>query len=254
MQEVIQTSPSAGLLEEITSHLQKDGFYCLRGAVGADTLQIFQQEIHKLVKEKGERYFSVINACKDAGSPFHALQQSPYLQTFLHELVRLANTGRNVGNDNLSVLRVVTGKNTDGQSLRFHYDATMITALIPVIIPKGALESCGHLLAFKNSRPVRRWSFLNFIEKVLIQNKLSQKLISAFALRKVDQYVHPLEEGNIYFFYGYRTLHANLPVDPSFLRATMLFHFGNPHYESRLIRSIARFRHWRERLNLEFNR
>jgi hypothetical protein len=33
-------------------------------------------------------------------------------------------------------------------------------------------------------------------------------------------------------------LHANLPLDPAAIRATMLFHFGNPHEHSVLVKFI----------------
>jgi len=149
----------------------------------------------------------------------------------------------------LNVLRIVTGKNSDGQSLKFHYDATVITALVPILIPIGPIDHCGHLLAYKNLRPIRNSVLVNFMEKIILQNTISQKIISFLAMGKIEDYVCELKEGNIYFFYGYRTLHANLPVNPNYVRATLLFHFGDPHKNSFLIKSIARIRHWREKLN-----
>ena len=151
----------------------------------------------------------------------------------------------------MNVLRIVTGKNADRQSLKFHYDATVITALVPILIPIGSIEHCGHLLAYKNLRKIRKSTLVNLIEKLILQNSISQKIISFLALRKIENYVYELREGNIYFFYGYRTLHANLPVNPEYVRATLLFHFGNPHNDSILIKSVSKFRHWREKRNFK---
>ena len=83
----------------------------------------------------------------------------------------------------------------------------------------------------------------------MIQNPIIQKIFAIFALRKIEKHIVKLEEGNIYFFYGYRTLHANLPVNPEYIRATLLFHFGNPHNDSFLIKAITQFGHWREEKN-----
>jgi len=213
-------------------------------------LAAFQKEIESLISTKGKRYFSLSNPYKNIESKFALLDKSCNLKKFLFELAK-SGTDKDVSNSEiLNVLRIVTGKNADGQSLKFHYDATVITALIPILIPIGSIEQCGHLLAYKNLRNIRKSTLINLIEKVILQNLISQKIISFLALRKIENYVCELKEGNIYFFYGYRTLHANLPVNPHYVRATLLFHFGNPHNDSFLIKSVAKFRHWREKRNL----
>ena len=77
------------------------------------------------------------------------------------------------------------------------------------------------------------------IEKTLLHNTVSQKLV-AFAVRR--GWLRPirlkLEPGNLYLFSGYRSLHANDECDPAMLRATALFHFGNPHHDSLLARLV----------------
>ena len=35
--------------------------------------------------------------------------------------------------------------------------------------------------------------------------------------------------GNLYLFWGYRSVHTNEPCDPASIRATALFHYANPH-------------------------
>lgn len=257
--EVINIEPTAALLAQMTRQLQEDGFYCLENALNPELLQRFQHEVRALVQRKGQRYFSLINPFKNRESVFHVLQQSQRLHGFLHGLVHACTHAQaehrphTEHSEPLNVLRVVTGNSGNAYALRFHYDASIITMLIPVIIPKGPIQCCGHLLALMNLRHIRKSSITNFAEKVLMQNILTQKLLGFGMTRRLHRYVQELSEGNIYFFYGYRTLHANLPVDPSYLRATLLFHYGNPHQHSRLIRAIAYIRHWRERRNCENN-
>jgi hypothetical protein len=51
-----------------------------------------------------------------------------------------------------------------------------------------------------------------------------------------------MKPGSLYFFWGYRSVHTNEPCDPDKLRATALFHYGDPHQDSRtraLIRRVS---------------
>jgi len=50
----------------------------------------------------------------------------------------------------------------------------------------------------------------------------------------------PMVPCNLYFFWGYRTVHANEACDPDKIRATALFHFGDPHANSGLRRFTGR--------------
>ena len=56
---------------------------------------------------------------------------------FLKELSGKLSNKNIVNSDRFNILRVVTGEKTDDQSLKFHYDSTLITALIPIFIPDG---------------------------------------------------------------------------------------------------------------------
>ena len=253
VEDIITTTPSNPLLEEISCHLKKHGFYCLEKSLDLKALSAFQKEVESLIGAKGKRYFSLINPYKNIESKFALLDKSCNLKKFLFELAK-SGTDSDVSNSEiLNVLRIVAGKNTDGQSLKFHYDATVITALIPIFIPIGSIEHSGHLLAYKNLRNIRKSLLVNLIEKIILQNSISQKIISFLAFRKIENYICELKEGNIYFFYGYRTLHANLPVNPDYVRATLLFHFGNPHNDSYLIKQSTKFRHWREKINFKYS-
>jgi hypothetical protein len=244
-------SPSPQLIGKITRHLQQDGVYCLENALNKNTLRGFQNEINTLIESRGKRYFSLINLYKDQDSSFNVLDMSANLKELLKGLADSGTKEDLSSSEILNVLRIVTGENVTGQSLRFHYDATMITALIPVLIPDGPVAETGHLVTFRNLRQTRDSALVNILEKIMVQNMLIQKIFSFFVMRNLDKHIVKIKEGNIYFFYGYRTLHANLAVNPKFTRATLLFHFGDLHNDSFLVRSIATFRHWREKRNSE---
>jgi hypothetical protein len=52
-----------------------------------------------------------------------------------------------------------------------------------------------------------------------------------------------MKPGNIYFFWGYRSIHANEPCDPNQIRATALLHFGDPYKASQARTFLRRVRH-----------
>jgi len=249
MVDPVNIEPSELLLNSIVDELQKNGFYCLENAIDPYQLTGLKSDVLKYIEVKGKRYFSIINPNHDIASNFNNFEKSDRLKKYLCELAKVGLSKNFDSSEILSVLRVVTGKNSESQSFKFHYDATVITALIPIIIPNGDLEKSGHLLAFKNFRNIRSSPFINILEKLLYQNKLTQFILSRIVVQDLKKYACTVREGNIYFFYGYRTLHANLPVDPSYIRASLLMHFGNPHSNSSVVSLIASIRHWRERLN-----
>jgi len=248
--EVITRLPTMGLIDDIKNGLDNNGFYCLKNSVDEEISNKCKKEIEEFLRTKGKRYLSIINPCNNLNSIFSEFNKSINLSKFLYELAKLEIPQEiNENNNKLNVLRIVTGKNADSQSLNFHYDATVITALIPIVIPKGPVNECGHLLAFKNLRNIRKFALFNFFEKLFLQNIITKIIISSIIKKNLNKYLIQLEEGNIYFFYGYRTLHANLPVNSDYVRATLLFHVGDPHSESKLINFIANFRHMREKIN-----
>ncbi|QHM71541.1 hypothetical protein C7M51_01831 [Mixta intestinalis] len=138
------------------------------------------------------------------------------------------------------MLRCVQGESGKRKSNAFHYDASVITMLLPIEIPQQGTAR-GDLVLFPNLRRFRSSVLFNVLEKMLMQNGLSRRLLTwAIKQRLVKPMTLHLQPGNLYFFYGYRSFHANGACDPAFRRATALFHFGDPHYGSLLTRSIVK--------------
>lgn len=239
---------SPDLVERCFAELESSGVCCLENAVPRQYLLACQAQVRTHVSVQGERYFSLIQPCKQPGSAFADLADSTSFRELLRALsVRAAGPACASGVDVYNVLRVVAGPNGAERSLMFHYDATVITALVPLFIPDGPPREAGDLVALANLRPIRRSALVNVVEKALVQNTVSRKILEKILLRRGDdRHVRRLVPGNIYLFWGYRTLHANLPVKPNELRSTLLFHFGDPHRTSLLTRGILRLRKLRE--------
>ena len=110
----------------------------------------------------------------------------------------------------------------------FHYDSYVVTALVPIIIPKQGKS--GDLLMFPNTRSIRPAYLINALDKVALDNKLTQKLLRRTVERNPDKPVRiKMQPGNLYLFWGYRSIHTNEPCDPENVRATALYHYANPH-------------------------
>ena len=186
------------------------------------------------------QYFAHHGGAALSGTLLGVLGSAPELRVMLAGIHR-QGSGRNAYHQTIQVvLRCVQGRTGRYESNCFHYDASLLTALVPVEIPTQG-EARGDLLLFPNSRRVRASVLLNVIEKALLQNKLARCAIT-LAIRHhwLEPFRLVLVPGNLYLFWGYRTLHANEPCDPASRRATAIFHYGDPHAGSLATRLILR--------------
>ena len=145
----INIEMSEQLVMSAVDSLNNTGFYCLEDVIGSDLQKKFSGEVFNLLELKGKRYFSLINPISDKDLVFKALGENAGLNSFLIRVSESALKRKVTITDSLSVLRVVTGKNSEGQSLKFHYDAYSLTALIPIVIPEGPTKKAGHLVTLR---------------------------------------------------------------------------------------------------------
>ena len=242
---------SEAYLDSLTRRLDSEGVVCIDHAVEPDSLARWRSQLAAHLEEQGQRYFSIIQPWQEEGSAYGELAKDSNFRSLLTGLTRRGIPGRQTDDDIYNVLRVIAGPDGKKNSLMFHYDASVITVLIPLAIPEGKPEDAGDLVAYCNHRPVRGNSVVNAIDKAVFQNPLVRKIYSRrIEERSDDRNIFRLKPGNIYLFWGYRTLHANLGCKANSLRATLLFHHGDPHCGSVVTRSIKWSRTLRERLNL----
>jgi hypothetical protein len=141
--------------------------------------------------------------------------------------------------DLYNVVRFLKGLSGRGVSSYFHYDSYIVTAVLPIEIPKDE----GNLLLLKDTRPIRRWYGINLFDKMLVERKKRQNKLLKLAQQQSNKVISvKLVPGNLYFFWGYQTIHTNEPCDPNKLRATAVYHYGDPHKRSSLRALIRRYR------------
>jgi hypothetical protein len=140
------------------------------------------------------------------------------------------------------VLRGLTGTHGLRHALNFHYDSYVVTVLLPILIPNGPDEPRGHLLMFPNLREARRFAIVNILEKLLLERLLKRMWRSPCVRRWYSAKIVPLTPGNLYFFWGMCSFHANEACLPSSVRCTALLHFGDPH-EGNVLKGISQRLH-----------
>ena len=241
---------------EIPAKIKQEGFYCLDGVVKDSFLTHLQENVNNLIDIYGRRYFSIVNPHKrlesqdGLGLPYSQIIENDEFDSLLKKLSTDFSISKQTNSERFNILRVVTGEKTDDQSLKFHYDSTLITALIPIQIPDGMDYESGHLVVLPNARKIRSSVLFNILEKFLIQNKFSQKVLPHLFLKSKKKKVLNLKPGNIYLFSGLQTLHSNFAVNKNYVRATLLCFYGNPYPDSKILNWVKARRHNQEDKNI----
>ena len=219
------------VLTKIVDDMNHRGFGIAADCIDSANLRSLRTFVENKVRDNGGEYI-VFTGREEVRDTFLAhLSSSP---EFMRACKVIYEKGTGSAAPNVpfyQVLRCLCGKTGEKQSLIFHYDSYVVTALIPVCIPsEGKL---GDLIMLPNTRTIRKTYLHNLIDKVLLDNKLTQFLLREFIrygrLQATKIRINP---GNVYFFWGCRSIHANEPCDPQNIRATAVFHYVDPHASS----------------------
>ncbi|MGY4491006.1 hypothetical protein [Pseudomonas sp. TE3610] len=231
----------------LVNDMNRQGFAVLEHALDEAALLELRAYVDQQAARHNNQYFAYHGYPALAGSPLAKLGNTPAFKSLLVRL-HAKGRGRPAASDEIfPVLRCVQGGTGRKESNAFHYDATLLTLLMPIFTPTEGSER-GDLILFPNLRRTRSWVMINVLEKFIFQNALCRKLISTCIDRGLLKPITlPVVPGNVYFFWGYRSLHANQPCDPAFRRATALFHFGDPHAGSFITRLILKLNQHRAR-------
>lgn len=217
-------------ISELAQELDRTGFVCLENVVSPHWLAEAQEDVETSLAEYGEYDFCIIRPINKKDSAARRFVCDRTVRAIFERLA-LASCPQGVAEDEdiYSVLRVLAGPEREASSYRFHYDAAVVTMLVPLFIPVVGAGRSGELVVFPNRRPFRRSVFFNIFEKVFMQNRFYRKRIMREFNNAPEKYSVQLKPGNAYLFWGYRTFHGNLPCAANTVRATLLLHYGNPH-------------------------
>lgn len=231
----LSLTASASAMQDV---IERDGYCALEDAICPETLTELRHAIDRLASRYGDQNVSLMYPA-DTDEGFRLAAENPRIAFLMRSL-----TGRQDAVP-LSVLRVIYGTHDQGASaFAFHYDASTITVLIPIIIPRGEPDQAGDFVCFPNLRPIRKSVLVNLVDKVRMQNSKARDRFAARASAGEGTIIK-MRPGAAYLFAGYRTFHANFPVAPDERRATLILHMGDPHQGSFFTSAIKATRRWR---------
>jgi hypothetical protein len=230
-------------IAELANELDRTGFVCLEDVVSKDWLQAAQGSVVSNLAKYGENDFCIINPANEPETPAHRFVSDPAVRSVLRDLASArCPQGVEEQEEIYSVLRVLAGPKRPASSFAFHFDAAVVTMIIPLVRPAAGAGRSGELVVFPNLRPFRRSVLINIAEKTAMQNVLYRRWMARKLRRAPGGDSIVLEPGNVYLFWGYRTYHANMPRAPYTVRATLLLHYGNPHHGSLAITAVKALR------------
>jgi hypothetical protein len=234
----------------VAAKLDKAGFICLENVISPDWLERARAHVRSLLDKHGEKFIVIIRPADEEGSAANEIAYDPMMETLLRNLAEIGcPSGVMDGEGIYNVLRVVAGADGEKGSCEFHYDANVITALVPIFIPDAEEGQSGELVVCPNSRGYRN-ILVNLIEKAVVQSRPYRQRMARKFRRNPEENRRLLRPGNVYLFWGYRTYHGNLPSPSNGLRATLLLHYGNPHGKRAVLQSFRALRKLIERRRL----
>lgn len=215
-------------VSSVVAELNSRGYASISSYVEPEALKRMQGFVHAAIESAGNEYVGFGGPEEVAGSGLDELYHAPAFAALMRGIYE-KGTGRPAPDQAFyHVLRCLSGQSGQKHSLMFHYDSYVLTALIPIVIPTEG--RAGDLIMFPNTRSIRPAYLINAMDKVLLDNRLTQRFLRSSVERKALKPTRiRMQPGNLYFFWGYRSIHTNEPCDPDKVRATALYHYANPH-------------------------
>lgn len=227
---------------DIAAEIDMTGSACLRALTGPEWTARARAYAHALAA-RGEHEVMIEGPEADDLGFMRELTADPRLRTLLDGVTRAGYPDASPADGTFSCsMRVIQGADPLQRPLWFHYDASVVTMVIPVDIPDADPGQCGELVLCPNHRQYRRWALTNIIEKAVVQSDAYRRRFLTGVRWDRDAEVVPLTPGNAYLFWGYRSYHATLPVAAGHTRITVVLHYTNVHNRSRVLRHAKALR------------
>ena len=224
-------------IRTLAHDIDEKGIACLQNYVSPAELGVMRAFVAAAIEKADGGYIGFKGPEQVAGSLLDDLAYCPCFRRIMRGIYE-AGTGKPAPDqDYYQILRCLTGRDVGAHSMRFHYDTYILTALLPIEMPTEGLK--GDLLVLPNRRSVRRTYASNLFDKLLLDNQFAQARLQRRA-RESDASVLRITPipGNMYFFWGYRSIHTNEACDPDKVRATTLYHYVDPHVASTLKKAL----------------
>lgn len=213
--------------------IDSDGYAVLPNWASPEQLQGLQALVANIVAAAGNDYVALSGHLAVAGTPIGEWGNSQNFIDLCRRIVAGATGERSSDTHLTQTLRCLTGNGGRRESLIFHYDSFVLTTIMPVCMPQSGER--GDLLMLPNRRPIRNSYLRNLVDKVLVDNQWVQRYLRNRLNHNDQAFTRiAMRPGHLYLFWGYQSLHTNMPVAEDALRATAVFHYHNVHGSSSL--------------------
>lgn len=231
---------SSETIGTIVSDMDSRGFGVAENCISADALTDLRQFIAEAVERTGGEYIAFSSA-EVEGTYLQELARYPNFQSLCRQIYSIGTRQPAPPVAFYNILRCLAGRTGEQNAYVFHYDSYVLTILVPILIPNEGQP--GDLILFPNTRPIRKTYLGNLIDKILLDNPVSQMLLrKGVQSGRIKPEKVRMIPGNVYFFWGCRSIHANEPCDPDKIRATALFHYVDSHAQSWLRKTLLGLR------------
>lgn len=230
--------------------------YCeIKNLINKKELQILKKFVIKNLNKNNEKTFFLSSKSNNILPKF--FKKNYFIENKIKNLI--LNFAKNLKIKNYKnknfymVLRVIKNERIKKESFQFHFDAYLITLLIPIFIPNRKNSNNGHLFIGPNMRKLTNYIIYYIFQKIYYQKILPiiivhNNLINFFKLNKVI-----LKPRSAFLFNGFRSLHGNADIDTRDTRATLLVHFSDIFEDSNLVKLNRQIRIWKENIRVKKN-
>lgn len=213
--------------------IDTDGYAVLPNWASPAQLNDLQTLVTDKVAAAGNDYVALSGRQAVRGTPLHDWGGSRDFIDLCRRIVAGATGERSSDTSLTQTLRCLTGNGGRRESLIFHFDSFVLTTILPVCMPESGER--GDLLMLPNRRPLRHSYLRNLMDKVLVDNRWVQRYLKNRLAQGDQMFTRiAMQPGHLYLFWGYRSLHTNMPVAEDASRATAVFHYHNVHGSSSL--------------------
>lgn len=234
-------------IRDISAQLHTSGFVHVPDAVTPTDIERADDEVRAYLRtHPGDIHES--DAPDDWDCPtISALSVDPELEAILAALTASVHPAA-AGGYQSRTLRIYGGAQSHRTNpYDWHYDANVITVLIPLTVPDCEPGTLGHHATFPNHRAHRRFSWSDVLDKALTQNRVHGRWTARRLARDPEAHTIRFRPGSGYIFCGHRTLHRPMSWPSDRVRATLNLHYGYPydkgHSTARTFHSVQRLLH-----------
>ena len=242
------------MIKDCLDNLNKNGFHCFNNFINKEEQSELENIVSNHIHKNNNKSFFLM----DENLQNTLINSDKFLNKFykiFYDLSEHENLPNYRKQKIFKNLRVIAQSKMHSTSFDFHFDAHQYTLLVPIIIPNSDDQNTnGNLIIFPNFRKKTRSLLINIIQKNIFQNKISKIILKYLSFKNVlKKKIIEFNQGDIYLFNGFRSLHGNQPVQVGHVRATLLLHFYDIFHDSKLIKLNRSYRKFIEDLNIKKN-